>query len=155
MPKVEISIKERLAVAAICTLGTSSLDDAYRLVNTKTQTDSATLHRMALRWFKNEKVKNLYNELLPKTETSAQQEDSAPLTRDYLISELRQALRNTKDPDKRAGIVMKLADLSNLKKGDVIETTDQRTYFLPWQSNCRTCALIKLYQDVKKRNANK
>ena len=101
MPKVNLSNIERLMIAAVYTLGKSAVDDAYSAINPESKSDADTKHRMALRWLRGEKVQSYFKELQsihndPMTTADEDSEDE-PLTRTYLLKELRKSLKLTND----------------------------------------------------------
>lgn len=151
MPKVNLSTIERLMIAAVCTLGKSAIDDAYSAINTDSTADDETRHRMALRWFRGEKVQTYYKELQtihqdPMTTPDEDTEDE-PLTRSYLLRELRKSLKLTNDPKDRAAITMKLADLSGLKAPKE-EVKEMRHYFIPYTGHCKTCMIMGIFKEL-------
>lgn len=154
MPKVNLSTIERLMIAAVYTLGKSAIDDAYSAINTESTADENTRHRMALRWFRGEKVQTYYKELQaihkdPMTTPDEDTEDE-PLTRSYLLRELRNALKLTGDPKDRAAIVMKLSDLSGLKAPRE-ETKELRRFYLPFKSHCATCEIMGFFRELQNK----
>lgn len=152
MPKVNLSTIERLMIAAVYTLGKSAVDDAYSAVNTGSTADDETRHRMALRWFRGEKVQSYYKELQaihqdPMTTPDEDTEDE-PLTRSYLLRELRNALKLSNDPKDRAAITMKLADLSGLKAPKE-EVKEERRYYVPYTGQCKICMIMGFFRELK------
>lgn len=151
MPKVNLSTIERLMIAAVYTLGKSAVDDAYSAINTDSTADDETRHRMALRWFRGEKVQAYYKELQAihqdPTTTPVEDTEDEPLTRSFLLRELRTALRLSNDPKDRAAITMKLADLSGLKAPKE-EIKEARTFFIPYKGHCKTCMIMGFFKEL-------
>ena len=157
MPKIGLSDKERICIAALKVLGTGALDMCYRLINPTSEAREDVFHRQAVRWYKLPNVEAFKRDLqavrpqLACDEVQMETDDDSPITRAFLIRELRVALRSTTDPSDRASIAMKLADLSGLKgKSDEKIEDEKRRYFLPWVSHCRTCQLMKIYRELCK-----
>ena len=154
MPKMNLSTTERLMVAAIFTLGKSSVDDCYSVINPESDADDFNKHRMALRWFRGEMVQSYFRELQsihadPITACDDGETDE-PLTKGMLIKEMRKSLKQVKDPESRGKLIMKLADLANLKKEEEEKNAPPRNYFLPWVSDCRHCHLMVRFRDYLK-----
>ncbi len=154
MPKINLSDVERLMVAAILTLGKSAIDKAYNVINPNSAAEEGNRHRMALRWFRSDNVKAYYHELLTisrETMTLIDKEDvdDEPLTKGMLIREMRKALKMVSDPESRSKLVMRLADLANLKKEDEERQREMRTYFVPYVSDCNSCALMKEFKKLQ------
>lgn len=152
MPKAKLNDRERIAIAAVVTLGKSAIDDAYRIVNTRTDSDDFTIHRMALRWWRGDMVQQYFNELqaLHAHTMSVSQKDDPhpeepPLTREMLIHEMRKSMKQVNDPESRSKLVMRLADLADLKKPEEQEKADQRRFFIAFKSDCRRCRLMDMF----------
>lgn len=157
MPKVNLSSIERLMIAAIYTLGKSAVDDAYSAINTDSTADDDNRHRMALRWFRGEKVQAYYKELQSihndPMVTAVEDSEDEPLTRTYLLKELRKSLKLTNDPKDRAAITMKLADLSGLKAPKDDEQKEHRTYFIPNAAKCKVCLIMGFFKEMKENGS--
>ncbi len=155
MPKIKLNDTERVCGAALFLLGESALDTIYKVVNPGSKATPEAFHRQALRWRRGEQMQTYLEELASIHQdpiTNNDPKDEAPLTKGYLIRELRNSLTNVKDAEARSKIVMRLADLANLKKEEDEAKKENRTYFLPWVSHCKTCKLMKIYQDeLRKR----
>ena len=83
-------------------------------------------------------------------------EEDEPLTKAFLVKELRLALKATTDPSDRASIAMKLSDLAGLKgKDSEGKEQEQRRFYLPFISHCRSCKLVKLLRDISEKKVNK
>ena len=66
-------------------------------------------------------------------------------TREGLINKIIDNIGLTTGKDTISGL-QTLAKLQGLDHPDEQEQEEKRSYFLPWVSNCRSCALMKLYQ---------
>ena len=154
---MSLSTTERMMVAAVFTLGKSAIDEAYNIINPESGADEFNKHRMALRWFRGEKVQAFFNELRSiHADPMAASEDEGtdePLTKSMLIKEMRKSLKLVQDPESRSKLVMRLADLANLKREEDERKTPPRCYFIPWVSDCRHCVLMTEY--VKFLNTKK
>ena len=166
MPKVNLSDTERICIAAVLTLGKETLDVAYRLINSDSKSNDEVFHKQALRWWNLPNVKAFANDLrsirMQAANSEIELEDDAdtPITRSFLIKELRLALKATNDPSDRASIAMKLADLSGLKgkQDDDNKDNEQRVFYLPWRSKCKSCKLMQVYMQAmeeEKQTINK
>jgi len=154
---------ERVCIAATLTLGKDSLDMVYHVFKPDTTVESPLIfHKMALRWWNNPIVKSFANDLrsihLQRNEEiiDMETEEDEPLTKAFLVKELRLALKATTDPSDRASIAMKLSDLAGLKGKDTeSKEQEQRRFYLPFISHCRSCKLVKLLRDISEKKVNK
>lgn len=156
MPKIGLNEVEKVAGAALYLLGDGALDMIYHVVNPSSKATPDAFHRQALRWRRGEQMQTYLEELASihrdPFKQSEETQDETPITKSYLVRELRNSLSGVSDPESRSKIIMRIADLTNLKKADDEETKkDPRIYFLPWVSSCRHCRLMEIYQDEQKR----
>lgn len=126
---------------------TKDADMAYRLARgEEVKATDFNLHRMALRWLRS----SLAQEYLKALQGAAlaTSEDTDNRSKDDVISELNRLANQVKEPKERATILMKLADLQNMKD----EPTEQEKeleqkirYHLPvrYPTSCDDC-LIRL-----------
>lgn len=154
---------ERVCIAATLTLGRDSLDMVYHILKPDTTVESPLIfHKMALRWWNNPTVKSFANDLraihLQRNDDAIEMEteEDEPLTKAFLVKELRLALKATADPSDRASIAMKLSDLVGLKgKDSESKEQEQRRFYLPFVSHCRSCKLVQLFKDISNQNRSK
>ena len=129
------------------------VDKAYTLSRrNRIKTDNQEIiHRMALRWLRSEFVKKYLNErniLLQDRASDDYKPKSGRRDKDAIVSELNILADATKDPKQKTEILMKLADLQQMKRATTKEEEDNTIhYYLPL--NCRNCELyIKRQQEV-------
>ena len=129
------------------------VDKAYTLSRrNRIKTDNQEIiHRMALRWLRSEFVKKYLNErniLLQDRASDDYKPKSGRRDKDAIVSELNILADATKDPKQKTEILMKLADLQQMKRDTTKEEEDNTIhYYLPL--NCRNCDLnIKRQQEV-------
>ncbi len=129
------------------------VDKAYTLSRrNRIKTDNQEIiHRMALRWLRSEFVKKYLNErniLLQDRASDDYKPKSGRRDKDAIVSELNILADATKDPKQKTEILMKLADLQQMKRDTTKEEEDNTIhYYLPL--NCRNCELyIKRQQEV-------
>ena len=155
MPKNALSDIDRIALAARITLGPESLDMCYRIVNPTSSTSDEIFHKMALRWWNNPRSKAFRHDILnirqqaAKDEIDMESDEDSPLTKSFLIKELRAALSATSDPADRASIALKLADLAGLKGKQEEKGEERRRFYLPFVSHCRTCKIMQLFREFQ------
>lgn len=69
-------------------------------------------------------------------------------TRSGLISKIIRLSSNLSDKDELQAL-QTLAKMQGLDKPDEMQEDERRRFVLTWLSHCRTCALMRLYLDVK------
>lgn len=120
-------------------------DTAYLLSrrNTSTAEDPDIIHRMALRWLRSQPVKEYLIGrgaiAIHRGETCVS--DESPRNRDKaaIVEELNTLANITKDPKQKTEILMKLADLQQMKKDKTDEEDNTIHYYLPL--SCQNCEL--------------
>ncbi len=160
MNKKNLTDLERICVAALLVLGRDSLDMVYHILKPDTTVERGEIfHKMALRWWNNPVVKSFANDLraihLQRCDDliEMESEEDEPLTKGFLIKELRLALKATTDPGDRASIALKLADLTGLKGKDTeSREKEQRRFYLPFVSHCRSCKLMQVFKDISQQH---
>lgn len=145
--KVQLSEREKVAIAAFTMLGVAGLPMCYRVVNPHSKAREDVFLRQAQRWAKSKMVQDYLNDL-----TSIHHETTCEglPTKEGLVIELQKALKASQDPAERASIAIKLADLLGLKGGreNVRDEREQRRYYLPFVSKCRSCEIYQLFKKI-------
>lgn len=67
----------------------------------------------------------------------------------YIIAQLAKEAKNQTGKE-RANILMQIADLQRMKQEETKQDEEKRLFYLPFVSSCRSCKLIKLFQDLSK-----
>lgn len=150
-PDEILTMEEKFCLDAYLLNG--DVDKAYTLSRrNRIKTDNQEIiHRMALRWLRSEFVKKYLNErniLLQDRASDDYKPKSGRRDKDAIVSELNILADATKDPKQKTEILMKLADLQQMKRDTTKEEEDNTIhYYLPL--NCRNCELyIKRQQEV-------
>lgn len=68
--------------------------------------------------------------------------------KNYIIEKLALAAMNETGKE-RANILVKIADLQQMKQEENKEEEEKRRFYLPYVSKCRTCKVLKLFQEFK------
>lgn len=118
---------------------------AYRLSRKVEVTATDNLHRLALRWLRTPDVKEyIENRRILLQEKAAKPDDpDRPKNRgkDDIVAELNILANATKDPKQKTEILMKLADLQQMKKDKTQDEEDTTVHFyLP--ISCYQCPLF-------------
>lgn len=118
---------------------------AYRLSRRGEVTATDNLHRLALRWLRTQDVKEyIDNRRILLQEKAAKPDDpDKPKNRgkDDIVAELNILANATKDPKQKTEILMKLADLQQMKKDKTQDEEDNTIHFyLP--ISCHQCPLF-------------
>lgn len=138
--------KERFCIDAFL-YNSDNTDLAYILSREKPyQGSQDNLHRLALRWLRSPDVKKYIDERKVITadkveKKAASNETNAFREKEDIIRELNALADFTKDPKQKTEILMKLADLQQMKK-DALEEEEEDTtvhYYLPL--TCNNCSL--------------
>ena len=125
---------------------TKDADMAYRLSRPRpTQvTDEDVLHKMVLRWLRKKEVKAFLDEVFAASFSHAKEESPNFRKKEDVVAELNQLATSVKEPKLKAEILLKLADLQQMKKEEVKEDEHTVHYYLPL--SCNKC---ELYQKAK------
>lgn len=129
------------------------VDQAYTLSRrSRIKTGSqVNIHRMALRWLRSPDVKKYLDErriLLQDRVSESDKPKSGRRDKDAIVSELNILADATKDPKQKTEILMKLADLQQMKKDTTKEEEDNTIhYYLP--INCSSCELYARWKMEK------
>lgn len=67
----------------------------------------------------------------------------------YIIAQLAKEAKNQSGKE-RANILMQIADLQRMKQEETKQDEEKRLFYLPFVSSCRSCKLVKLFQDLSK-----
>lgn len=101
--------------------------------------------------FKNKLFKNKNN---TTTETNvdadnivSEEEAKKFADKSYMIRSLLAASAGMSGKE-RADILFKVADLQQMKKEESKEKEEVRHYYLPYVSNCRTCEILRLFEEL-------
>lgn len=125
---------------------THDADTAYLLARGgKKNANDTSLHRMALRWVRNPMAQEYLKTIAPTGFQSLG--DTQNRDKEAIITELNTLANQSKDPKERTQILMKLADLQNMKEESANdeETESPIKYVLPvrYPTSCNNC-LLKL-----------
>lgn len=129
---------------------TKNADMAYLLSRPKPTEvkDKEILHKMALRWLRKEEVKEYLDEVFA---ISFHQSKEDATTRNFrkkedVVAELNQLATSVKEPKLKAEILLKLADLQQMKKEEVIEEEETVHFYVPV-----SCHMCDLYNREKRK----
>ena len=125
---------------------TKDADMAYRLSRPRpTQvTDEDVLHKMALRWLRKKEVKAYLDEVFAISFNHAKEESPNFRRKEDVVAELNQLATSVKEPKLKAEILLKLADLQQMKKEESKEDMETIHYYLPL--TCNNCGLYQKRQ---------
>lgn len=125
---------------------TKDADMAYRLSRPRpTQvTDEDVLHKMALRWLRKKEVKAYLDEVFAASFSHAKEESPNFRKKEDVVAELNQLATSVKEPKLKAEILLKLADLQQMKKEESKEDMETIHYYLPL--TCNNCGLYQKQQ---------
>lgn len=147
--KVQLNPSEKVAAAAYVTLGAAGLPMCYKIVNPTSQAREDVFLRQAQRWAKSQMVQDYITTIAPSIRRDGD-EALPPPTKEQLIAELQKALKASIEPSERASIALKLADLMGVKgkQPDGRDEREQRKFYLPYVSKCRTCQIYQIFKKI-------
>lgn len=129
---------------------TKDADIAYQLSRPKPTEvkNKEILHKMALRWLRKKEVKEYLDEVFA---ISFHQSKEDATTRNFrkkedVVAELNQLATSVKEPKLKAEILLKLADLQQMKKEEVIEEEETVHFYVPV-----SCHMCDLYNREKRK----
>ena len=152
----ELSVRDKVGLAAYAVLGKDYLSEAFRCTHDIKNAKPQSIYSMQSRWINGkqekeflESIRNQYADLILQNIS-----EDLELSNEQLNTIIQRGIVSEKDPKKQADMSLKLMQWR--KDANVEEGKEQRTYFIPWVSHCRTCKLMKLYQDIlrKKEDGN-
>ena len=106
----------------------NNLDEAYKYTHPGTKASDTNVHRLALLWIKSKEVARYVAVHQPMNAGKATVNVKIR-SKDDIITELNEIANNTPDTKKRAEILMKIADLQQMKQEQIGETEDERIHF--------------------------
>ena len=147
--KRDISLNDKIALAAIAVLGRDVAETAYRMAHTVTTTNKASVGVMLSRWLNTPANKEFMASVSRGTATVHVDGAAADLTsREGIIEQLITATRQTTGRDAINGLTT-LAKIQGLDRPQERTNDTHRTYVLRWLSLCRSCELMKLFLEVQ------
>ena len=147
--KEHLSTPEQICMAAVMLLGREILEQAFLLCHPRTKTDNAySLNVMCSRWYASDLCKNFRKDMLNKIARISSENGADLTTRSGIISELITAVKSSSSAKDSISGLQSLAKLQGLDKPTDSEMKETRTFFLPWRSKCRACALMKIFREL-------
>ena len=157
----EIKESEKIAVAGMTLLGKEFHRAAFLLCHPRTKSkNNDTLNVAVSRWINSPQIKKLRAELQELLETGRvtpkdQKKIGRPkkeipndlTTREGIVKQLIDATSYTEGKDSVSAL-QTLAKLQGYDKPADKDQDDKRSYFLPWVSHCRSCRLMRSYQNA-------
>ncbi len=151
--RIELTDKERVAICGVLILGREYLTTAYLMSNPQVSpTSEASLKVMQSRWWASDLCRAFRTEIEGKlAHVSTTTGGNDLRTRGGIVSELITSVKATKGKEAITGLTA-LAKMQGLDRPEERPDDERRKFVLTWPSHCRTCALMRLYLDVKKKN---
>lgn len=124
---------------------TRDADTAYQLARGgKKNASDTSLHRMALRWVRSRQAQDFLKEISTADLHPLSNEQDIDRDKQSVIHELNILASQSKDPKERSAILMKLADLQNMRETPIARGDDLKVqYYLPvrYPTSCQDCLL--------------
>lgn len=147
--RIRLKIEDRIALAAIALLGREVLPAAYAMCHPSvTTTNQDSLSTMYSRWYNQPQAKAYRIELADIIARRAKVEGADLTTREGIISELVTSVKQASGREAISGL-QSLAKLQGYDRPTEKESKEQRRYYLPYVSKCRTCELMKIYRRLQ------
>ncbi len=142
----ELTEKEKFCLSGY--VATGDADMAWRLSRpTPVTATSENAHRLALRWLRKPHVKRYLESLHSISTSRAESGNVENRTKEQMVTELNTLANSVSEPKLKADILKQIADLQQMKNQTPdSEKREQRRYYLPWVSNCKSCELMKAYR---------
>jgi hypothetical protein len=149
--KRNLSIADKICLAAVEVLGREYAEPAFRLAHNVSTTNQQSFNVQLSRWLNTDKAKEFRKDVRNKFAKVATTEGADLRTREGVIDQLVTSVSQTQGKDAISGLTT-LAKLQGFDKPtEEADRQERRTYFLPWVSNCRTCELMKIYLKTQKK----
>ena len=147
-PKVSLSTPEKIALCGIMLLGYDVCIEAFLLCHPRTKTDNQTsLNVMASRWHASKLCKSFRADMIAKISRISAESGADLRSREGIIDTLISATQQTTGKDTVSAL-QSLAKLQGFDRPAQDELQEQRTFFLPYRSKCRTCALMRVFREL-------
>ena len=147
----DLTISDKIALAAITVLGRSVTEAAFLLSHPDVKTDKkSSLAAMVSRWYQSDKAQAFIKSVRAGKATLPENDEANDLeTRQGLINQLIAATRQTQGKDSISGL-QTLAKLQGYDRPEEREGRELRRFFIAFKSDCRRCKLMELYKEVQK-----
>lgn len=105
------------------------------------------IQRFKNKLFKNKNNQTTGNNVDTGDNIVSEEEAKKFADKSYMIRSLLAASAGMTGKE-RADILFKVADLQQMKKEETKEKEEVRHYYLPYVSNCRTCEILRLFEEL-------
>ena len=149
--KRELSVADKIGLAAVEVLGRDYAENAFRLAHHVSTQNKQSFNVQLSRWLNSSKAKEFRQAVRNKISKTATVEGADLRTREGLVDAMVASVASTQGKDAVQGLTT-LAKLQGFDK-PTEETPDveKRVYFLPWVSNCRACKLMEIFRQVQNK----
>lgn len=150
--KENLTMAEQVAMCGVVLLGREVLPTAFAMSHKIKTTAAESLSVMQSRWYASPLAKQFREDIKNKLARIATTDGADLRTRDGVLERLVANTQTATGKDELQGLLA-VAKMQGFDRPvDDTGKEEKRTFFLPWVSNCRTCALMKAYQEVQKKN---
>ena len=151
----ELSARDKIGLAAYAVLGKEFLSEAFRCTHDIKNAKPESIYTMQSRWINGEQEKQFIESIRSQYADLILQNisEDLELTDKQLSTIIQRGIVSEKDPKKQADMSLKLMQWR--KDANVEDGKDPRVYFIPWVPHRRTCKLMKLYQEIQRKNEQK
>ena len=147
----ELSARDKVGLAAYAVLGKEFLSEAFKCTHDIKNAKPESIYTMQSRWINGEQEKQFIESIRSQYADLILQNisEDIKLSNEQLNTIIQRGIVSEKDPKKQADMSLKLMQWR--KDANVEEGKDPRISYLPWFSHCRICHLMKLYQEIQKK----
>ncbi len=144
MPKLELSAKEKVALAGLAVLGRDYMAEAYELCHKTTSTNKASLDVMRSKWVNSKWAKEFMDNVKQQYADNllANINEETELSDKQLVAIIQRGIVSEKDLKKQSDMSLKLMQWRKDAKIETETEKDAKRLFLPWVSVCRLCPLM-------------
>ena len=149
--KRDLTVIDRLALCGVAVMGKDYALEAYKMSH-KIKTDNpASLGVMVSRWLNSNKAKEFLNEVkqLYADTLLANVDEGEELSEKQLTRIIERGIVSEKDSKKQADMSLKLMAWKKDAKEEG-EEKENRTYFVPYTSNCKVCKIMGFFRQMNK-----
>ena len=149
----ELSLTDKIGLCGVVMLGRAAAEAAFLLTHPTVKTkNQASLGVMVSRWHHSPQAEEFIKSARAGTATVNTPDEANNLTsRQGLINQLVAAAKQTTGRDSVTALTS-LAKIQGFDRPQESEQPDPRRFFVAFKSDCRRCALMKLFRQVQAQN---
>ena len=151
----ELSTRDKIALAACAILPKEYYREAFLMARNITTTNATSLASMQTQWMNNPKARQFRKEirsLYADTLMDEGDDQGKTLSEEQLLRIVERGIVSEPDRKKQADMSLKLVQYR--RDADLADVEDRRKFYLPYVSRCRSCQILKLFQEFQSQIKN-